>query len=371
MKQDKSHHSDIPKYPSNKAIPFLLAKMNGRYIIIAALITGCFTIIAAIINSNSKPPEQQKTATISEAETENIQIDESDEFIEDNIPMVLPEPEKPHPPSAHRHNAEAKRLLDGIIKLHDKEIKPPLDKVFIELGESHKIDDKFGETYYFYGVAYLKLGDYYSVMNNNTQALNYYDESLYHFNKSEYSYIHQSNIYFDRGKTYMAIADIYRDEYIEKAKEYYKKALDDLEKVLVVKYNYPENVYFTSGNIYYKMEEYQKAVDDYTNALKTANDKYRPTRKDIYLNRSNANFRIGEIYFLNKDYENAIQHYELSIDDNHENFSAHFELGKIYTFQKRWRDAVRQFDIILERNPRNFDIETVRVSRKYVLSMIE
>jgi hypothetical protein len=50
------------------------------------------------------------------------------------------------------------------------------------------------------------------------------------------------------------------------------------------------------------MEEYQKAIESYTNALKTANDEYKPTRKEIYFNRSNTNFRIGwEKYILFKN----------------------------------------------------------------------
>jgi tetratricopeptide (TPR) repeat protein len=375
MKQNKSHNSNFPEYPSKKNSPFLLAKINGRYIIIAAIIgpiiAGCFTMIITIINSNLKSSEQQKSQIVLEIEKEDIQRDESSEFIEENVRIVLPEPEKPHPQTAHRHNTNAKQLLDKIIRLHDKEIKSLLDKVFIELDESYKIDDEFGETYYFYGVAYFKLGDYYITINNNTRALNYYDESLYYFNKSEHLYIHRSNIYFDRGKTHIAIADIYHDKDIEKARGYYQQAIDDFNKALINKYNYPENIYFTIGNIYYKMEEYQKAIECYTDALKTANDEYKPTREEIYFNRSNANFRIGMSWFLNGDYENAIRYYEESIDDNYENFSAHFELGKVYTFQKRWRDAVRKFDFILERNPRYFDIETVRDSRKYALSMIE
>jgi tetratricopeptide (TPR) repeat protein len=375
MKRGKLSKSNSVEDQNKKNSTFLLAKINGHYIIIGATITGFLGIVAAImpaiINYDLKPVEQQKSQVISETKTEETQRDESKKSIVEDIQIILPEPEKPHPQAAYRHNATAKQLLDRIIILHDKEIKSLLDKVFLELEASHMIDDEFGETYYFYGVAYFKLGNYYIAISNNTQASNYYDESLHYFNKSEHLYLHRSNVYFDRGKTHAAIADIYQKKDFRKANEYYQKALDDFNMALINGYNYLENVYFAIGNIYYKTEEYQKSNECYTNALKTANDEYKPTREEIYFNRSNANFRIGMSYFFNGEYENAILYYEKSIDDNHANFSAHFELGKTYTFQKRWRDAVRQFDFILERNPRNFDIKTVKDSRKFALSMIE
>jgi tetratricopeptide (TPR) repeat protein len=361
MKRGKSHKSN-PVEDSNKA-----AHINGHYTIIAALI-GLLGIIVPIGLNLSK---QQTSQTTGEIKDEKPRTNGTTGSFEEATHIVLPEPERPHHPDAYRHNANAKQLLDKIIMMRDKEIKPLLDRVLIELEASYRVDDEFGETYYFYGVAYYRLGDYYVAMNNTYQAIDSYNESLYYFNKSEHSYIHRSNIYFDRGKTYYAIASIYQNNDSEKVKEYHQKAIGDFSNALDNNYNYPENIYFAMAILYYETNEYHRAKECYTNALKTANDKYKPTRIEIYFNRSNVNFRLGMLCFLKGNYEDAIQYYEESINDNHENFSAHFELGKVYAFQKRWRDAVRQFDFVLERNPRNFDIKTVRDSHRFALSMIE
>jgi tetratricopeptide (TPR) repeat protein len=365
MKRGKSHKTN-PADSSIKA-----AHINGRYKIIVALITVFGAIIVGKNTIGSKSSQQQVSPATGGIEGELLPKDESMGSFQETIHIVLPEPEKPHPQAAYRHNANAKQLLDKIIMLPDKEIKPLLDKVFIELAASHRVDDEFGETYYFYGVAYIKLGDYYIAINNISQAIFSYDESLNYFDKSEHLYSHRSNTYFDRGRTYHIIASIYQRDDSEKAKENRQKAIDDFNKALDNDYAYPENVYFAMGIIYYETEEYQRAKECYTDALKTANDKYRPIRAEIYFNRSNVNFRLGMSCFLRGDYENAVQYYEESINDNHENFSAHFELGKTYTFQKRWLDAVRKFKFILEQKPKKFDLETVADSLKYASSMIE
>jgi tetratricopeptide (TPR) repeat protein len=376
MKRGKSHKSGPVEDSSKKDSAILAAHVNGRYQIRSSTILGLFGLIgsiivaiATIITNAASLSKPQVSQTIGEIQGERR--DGAAGALEEIIHTVLPEPERPHPQTAYRHNANAKQLLDKIIMKPDKEIKPLLDKVFIELDASHRDDDEFGETYYFYGVAHYKLGSYYIAINNTSRAIDAYNESLYYFNKSERSYIHRSNIYFDRGKTHHAIASIYQNNDPQKAKEYSQKSIDDFNNALDNNYTYPENIHFAMGIIYYDAGEYQQAKDHYTDALKTANDKYKPTRTEIYFNRSNANFGLGISSFLNGDYENAIQCYEEAIDDNHKNFSAHFELGKTYTFQKRWADAARKFEFILEQKPKRFDLKTVEDSLKYAASMME
>jgi tetratricopeptide (TPR) repeat protein len=364
MKRDKSHKSNSIEESNKKDNTVLAAHINGRYVIVAALFGLLGVIITAIINIDSKSSKQQVFQSTGEIKDELQQFEEA-------VHIVLPEPEKPHPQAAYKHNANAKQLLDKIIMLPDKEIKPLLDKVLIELEASYRVDNEFGETYYFYGVTYFELGGYYIAINNASQAIDSYDEGLYYFNKSEYLYIHRSNVYFDRGKTYYAIANVYQTDNSMKAEEYYQKAIDDFNEALDNDYKYPENIYFVMGIIYYETGEYQRAKECYTDALKTANDRYKPTKAEIYFNRSNVNFRLGMSCFLKGEYEDAVRYYEESVNDNHENFSAHFELGKTYAFQKRWLDAVRKFRFILEQKPRNFDLKTVEDSLKYASSMIE
>jgi tetratricopeptide (TPR) repeat protein len=377
MKRGKSHKSGPVENSNKQNSAVSVAHITGRYGIVAAIIGGALAFLGSIIiaivtiktvnaSNPSKPQVSQTTG-----ETQGERRDRSTGSLEEIIHTVLPEPESPHPQAAYRHNANAKQLLDEIIMKPDKEIKPLLDKVFIELEASYRADDEFGETYYFCGVAHYKLGSYYIAINNISRAIDAFSESLYYFNKSERSYIHRSNIYFDRGKTHHAIASIYQNDDPQKVKEYSQKSIDDFNNALNNNYTYPENIHFAMGIIYYEAGEYQQAKDHYTNALKTTNDKYKPTRTEIYFNRSNANFRLGISSFLNGDYENAVQYYEEAINDNHKNFSAHFELGKTYTFQKRWADAARKFEFILEQKPKKFDLKTVEDSLKYATSMME
>jgi tetratricopeptide (TPR) repeat protein len=251
MKRGESHKSGPAKDSGKKDSTILAAYINGRYGIAAAIIGGSLgilgSIIVAIIINASNPSKPQVFRTTGEIQGEGL--DRTTGALEEIIHTVLPEPETPHPQTAYRHNANAKQLLDEIIMKPDKEIKPLLDKVFIELEASYRADDEFGETYYFYGVAHYKLGSYYIAINNTSLAIDAYNESLYYFNKSERSYIHRSNIYFDRGKAHHAIASIYQND-PQKAKEYSQKSIDDFNNALNNNYTYPENIHFAMGIIY-------------------------------------------------------------------------------------------------------------------------
>jgi len=349
------------------------AKINGKYAIIAAVVVTLPTLIG-IAKGIILPKIGQTNSAIEKQEIEDMHVDQSEKSDQntDNlvIPSILPENEKNHPQSAYDHNAKAKKILDKIISMRDKDIEDLLDKVFEELDKSYAIDKEFGETQYFYGVAFFKKGDFYVVKNNINDAITAYNDSLHYFGKAKTSYSHISNTYYDEGKTYKSLGDIYQNRDAEESKNYYQKAIDSFSYSLVVNYIYPENVYFAMGIIYDKIEDYQKSKECYTNALKTANDQDIPKRKDIFFGRSNASFQLGMISFQKKDYEMAVQHYKNSIDDNPENYGAHSELGRIYCDLNLWQEAVSKFDFILERNPKNFDLKTVQTNRGFAYRML-
>jgi tetratricopeptide (TPR) repeat protein len=119
------------------------------------------------------------------------------------------------------------------------------------------------------------------------------------------------------------------------------------------------------------MNDYQNAIVNYTSALKTANNQYKPTKNEIFFERSNANYELGLINFNNKKYDNAIQKYKDAIEDNFENASAHYELGRTYCQLKMWNEGVHQFDLILDHGFRNIDLKMVKNNRDYAASMIE
>ena len=202
------------------------AKITGDSTIKAAKIGAIGAIIAAIIIALASLIKMQNKNT----ENPEIVIESFENSIQDSnnftIPSILPDIEKFHPQEAYNHNSNAKKLLDRIISMNDKDIQVTIDMVINELDKSHEIDDEFGETYYFYGVAYYKKGDYYVAINDFSKAVTAYNDSLYHFDKSESFYSHISNTYFDKGKTYIALGDIYKERDRNKSRDYYQKAID-------------------------------------------------------------------------------------------------------------------------------------------------
>jgi len=350
------------------------AKINGKYAIFAALIVTLPTLIG-IVKGIILPKIGHTNSAIEKQENEDIHIEQSEKSDQNSdnfaIPSVLPENEKNHPQSAYDHNAKAKKTLDKIISMRDKDIENLLAEALEELDKSYAIDKEFGETQYFYGVAFFKKGDFYVAKNNINDAITAYNDSLHYFEKAKNSYSHFSNTYFDEGKTYTALGDVYQNRDADKSSDNYQRAINSFINSLSLKYEYPENVYFAMGNINYKINDFQKSIECYTNALNTANDKFKPTIEEILFNRSNANFQLGIISFQKKDYQMAVKHYGNSIDDNPKNYGAHFELGKTYCSLNLWQDAVNKFDYILEHNPKDFDLKTVRTSRDFAYSMLE
>ena len=146
---------------------------------------------------------------------------------------------------------------------------------------------------------------------------------------------------------------------------------DCFNSSLNAKYSFPENVYFAIGNIYYKMEDYHSAIKNYSSALEIANDKNKPTRKQIFFCRSEANFMLGTISFFNKDFKMALHYFNESTEDNNENYDAHFEIAKTYCNLEQWQEAVKKFDFILEHAPSDFNLDFVRRNRNFAYSMIK
>jgi len=355
--------------------------MKTKHIIaiLIVIIGAVGSIVVAIINSKSGHIyiniSNDKLTEIQSAKIEPHQpVLTSDNTPKEdilNIHPVLPNPKKLTPKSVFEHNLKAKNLLNKIIKIPDKDIKGLLDNIFSELHKSLTEDEEYGETYYFFGVAFCKLGDYYIAINDATKkTIDAYNDSIHYFSKSELFNYSISNVYFDRGKSYTALGDIYSNNDSEKSNEYYQKAINDFNHALD-SYPYPENIYFAVANINQKMKEYQKAIVCYTNALKTANEQYKPTKKEILFERADANYQLGLVNFYRENYNNAIQNYKDSIEDNFENGNAHYELGRAFCYLKMWKEAVHQFDLILEHGFRNSDLKTVKASRDFAASMIE
>jgi tetratricopeptide (TPR) repeat protein len=73
------------------------------------------------------------------------------------------------------------------------------------------------------------------------------------------------------------------------------------------------------GIIYMSLEEYQKAIQDYTTAMKL-----RPDFGELYVN-------IGNVYFMGQVYDKAIQEYTNALDKNtSKSHIAYFNRGMAY-----------------------------------------
>jgi tetratricopeptide (TPR) repeat protein len=347
------------KKPNNTIIAAII---TGMFVLLAAIVTGLFNSKVADISNNNKDVKEPPI------------ISQLHETIEKELDVsIYPDPEKPLPPQeVYDHNKNVKMLLDKLIRIPDKENKKSLDIIFAEIEISLKIYPEYGETHYFYAIAFSKRGDYYHSRNESDFAINEYYKSIDEYNKAEENnYNHPTNIFYDRGIVYASLGSAFEISDLKKFELNYRKSIEDFSHALDAGYKYPENVNFALGNSYCKLGEHEIAANYYSDALKTANDKYPPTRETILIRRSDAYFLLGDKYFYNdKKYDEAIEKYTFAIKDNPANYGAYNNRGNAYCHLKLWAVAIDDYDFILEKNPPNFDIRTVRESRRFARSML-
>jgi tetratricopeptide (TPR) repeat protein len=104
--------------------------------------------------------------------------------------------------------------------------------------------------------------------------------------------------------------------------------------------NNPQD-YISIGNDYFKNEDYNKAVENYTLALKSNNNDAR-----IYLNRGNANYKL-------KKYGEAIEDYTQILRMNPKNDKAYIGLGNTCAKLKNYDKAIEYYTEALMVNPNN------------------
>ncbi|MCX5694595.1 MAG: tetratricopeptide repeat protein [Candidatus Omnitrophica bacterium] len=97
----------------------------------------------------------------------------------------------------------------------------------------------------------------------------------------------------------------------------YDKALIDFTQAVKLNRNYADGFY-NRGKVYQKKGEYGKAVFDYTEAIKI-----EPGYVGAYINR-------GLVYYSSKEYENAILNFNQAIEINPLGTEAYFNLAYLY-----------------------------------------
>lgn len=154
---------------------------------------------------------------------------------------------------------------------------------------------------------------------------------------------------------------------------------DDIDKKLQqlneqLKSNKKDAALFISrGDIYFRIRDFQNAVDDYTSAIELAPESY-----DAYFGRGLANGRMGFIqngindlsvyikqypnssvaytkrgvrYLWFGDTKNAQSDFEKAIKLNPDNAEAHDDLGVIFAQKKKYDEALMHFNLTVKLDP--------------------
>ena len=86
----------------------------------------------------------------------------------------------------------------------------------------------------------------------------------------------------------------------------------------------------------------------------------------ITKNIASEYFSIAEEYFKLKNYQKAIQYYKMAMKDRSLNVSAYYKLARSYALSKDYETAEECFVNLLEKDPQNRDLQ---VSLAYVKAM--
>ena len=71
-------------------------------------------------------------------------------------------------------------------------------------------------------------------------------------------------------------------------------------------------IYYGRGLAYYKMGQYDKAISDYTEAIKL-----KPKHADIYYSRGLASYKMGQFEEAISDFTEAIKLKSIAADTHH------------------------------------------------------
>jgi len=115
--------------------------------------------------------------------------------------------------------------------------------------------------------------------------------------------------------------------------------VEDLSRKLLENDPSSASVYLNRGNLHYQQEEWQQAIENYTQAI--ALD---PSDASAYLYR-------GNIYFQQEKWQLAIEDYTQAITLDPANASVYFYRGNIYGRQEQWQQAIEDFTQAITLDP--------------------
>jgi len=157
------------------------------------------------------------------------------------------------------------------------------------------------------------------------KALDYFNRDIKDNPKAGLSYFYCALIYNYQGKKSQALSDVSKSiKYIHPNKKN-KIFLADAHRL--------------RGDIYLKIEEYDKALKDYAAAIKIT-----PDNPDLYTGRA-------QIYYLSDQYGKAETDYQKALAIDEGSLSARAGLGKTYIAQKRFDKAEEILDQLIKLSP--------------------
>jgi len=149
--------------------------------------------------------------------------------------------------------------------------------------------------------------------------------------------------YFSRGCSYM-----FSDEY--------NKAIDDLTEAIRLDPDYAR-VYFVRGNTYLSVGQHEQAIDDFTEVIKLGLNSYNDIKFSeknnlpaSWLVRNVYSFR-GAIYKLIDQYDKAISDFTEIIRLNPDSYHAYVDRGEIYKKMGQMDQAIQDFGNTLSLSP--------------------
>lgn len=133
--------------------------------------------------------------------------------------------------------------------------------------------------------------------------------------------------------------------------EEYEKAISDYTKAIEI---LPKNsyAYFLRGHLYYRLKEYSKAIFDFTMSIE-----YNPSEKKYLSSKIiDCLYNRAENYYDAKEFIKAIYDYKnvIELDSNQQRYR-HDDInnlcGLAYIGNKEYSNAILVYDKILENNP--------------------
>lgn len=150
------------------------------------------------------------------------------------------------------------------------------------------------------------------------------------------------------------------DEYLLERKAYALIKLGKREEgiqLIKEKINYkPEDPLSLSniGNLFYRNEDFQTAIDYHTLGMKLYDEKIKEDREymgiyrndiyDIYMSRGGA-------YYALDDYQRALGDYKKATTIKPKDFRAWKEIGQLQTYQKNWSEGAQAYERAFTLNP--------------------